>query len=154
MASYLSPRFDVYSLNGFWEWRLNGRTQKQGPILVYYNLWLYTTRATNETINMTKNTILNFQKQCKPNQNGLEIWRIYISTNLALIRMLISTKMDFTDVWRTTTEWQWLRCAVAQRRGNKKREGFPREFSTYLPPPPNKHRHKNNLTQTEVWIMD
>ncbi len=41
----ISTRFDAYSLKNFWEWRLNGWTQKQGLISVYYNLWLYTTRT-------------------------------------------------------------------------------------------------------------
>ena len=47
MDSYLSTTFDVYSLHGFWERRLNRRHQKQGPNSVYDNLWLYTTSAKN-----------------------------------------------------------------------------------------------------------
>ncbi len=45
IASYLSTTFDVYSPHGFWERQLNRRHHKQWPKSVYYNLWLYTTRA-------------------------------------------------------------------------------------------------------------
>ncbi len=41
MDRYLSTAFHVYSLHGFWELRVHGRHQKQGPDS-YDNLWLFT----------------------------------------------------------------------------------------------------------------